>query len=372
MPPRSSDPAALLARIAAMEFPGHSAAAPLRLMEVCGTHTMAIAKAGLRRLLPPTVRLISGPGCPVCVTPAGAIDEVLRIALLPGVTIATYGDLLRVPGSRPGDTLAARRAMGAQVRVVYSAMDALALARQEPGRQIVFLGVGFETTAPGTAACIAAAKAEGTANFSVLSLLKYTVPALRALLADPSCRIDGFLCPGHVATVLGAEAFRFLPAQYGAPAVVAGFENADLLLAVYDLCAMLAAGTPALKNDYRRAVRDAGNPAARAMLAEVFAPKDDVWRGLGPIPQSGMTIRPQYAAHDAALRFGFAPQNRESRSPCRCGQVLKGALEPAGCPLFGKTCTPADPVGPCMVSGEGACAAAYKYCGVEPPPRSHP
>lgn len=338
---------------------------PVRLMEVCGTHTMAIARSGLRQLLPPEIQLISGPGCPVCVTPAGALDAVLEFSLTPGVLIASYGDLLRVPGSVRGDTLAARRARGADVRMVYSAMDAVELARQNPAKQVVFLGVGFETTAPGTAACILAAAEEKLPNFTVLPLLKTTPPALRALLADPECQIDGFLCPGHVATILGAEAFRFLPEEYGAPAVVAGFEPGDLIAAVQDLCRMLAQGTPGLKNDYPRAVRPQGNPAARAAIGKVFRLRDDIWRGLGAIPASGLAIRDEYAAFDAAARFGLdLTRDREHRNGCRCGDILRGILSPAACPLFGRVCTPADPVGPCMVSGEGACAAAYKYQGI--------
>ncbi|MDD4850636.1 MAG: hydrogenase formation protein HypD [Gemmiger sp.] len=376
----SIDPAPLLAAIHQMQFPGHSAENPLRLMEICGTHTMAIARAGLKQLLPPTVRLISGPGCPVCVTPASAIEDALHLARLPGVLVATYGDLLRVPGNRPTGgkapaTLAGCRAAGADVRVVYSAMDALALARQNPQKTVVFLGVGFETTAPGTAATVAAAKREGVTNFTLLSLLKRTAPALRALLAGPEPRIDGFLCPGHVATITGAEAFAFLPGEYHLPAVVAGFEAGDIFAAVYALCrqaARPAGQPPRLENEYTRAVRPGGNPGARAMTAAVFAPVDDDWRGLGYLPQSGLRLRPEYAALDAAQRFGLAPhapqentaqENAPQAEPggCRCGAVLRGQLEPPACPLFGTACTPLAPVGPCMVSGEGACAAAYKY-----------
>ena len=342
-------------------FPGHDESHPLRLMEICGTHTMSIARAGLRELLPAQVQLISGPGCPVCVTPAGAIDAVLKLSLTPGVVIATFGDLMRVPGSVRGETLAACRAKGAAVRMVYSAADALTLAREDPERQVVFLGVGFETTAPGTAACILAASREKLHNFSVLSLGKYTEPSLRALLNDPDCVIDGLICPGHVATVMGAEAFRFLPQEYHRPAVVAGFETGDLLRAVGDLCRMAAAGQADLINDYPRAVRADGNPAARAAMEQVFEPKDDYWRGLGLIPGSGMAIRPEFSEYDAAKKFGFAPGEGTETPGCRCGEVLRGAVRPESCPLFGKICTPADPVGPCMVSGEGACAAAYKY-----------
>ena len=334
---------------------------PVRLMEVCGTHTMAIAKAGLKQLLPQEVKLVSGPGCPVCVTPAGAIDGVLELAMEPDVVVASYGDLLRVPGGVRGDCLNTRRARGADVRVVYSPVDAVELAKALPHKQVVFLGVGFETTAPGTAAAILTARQEGVENFSVLSLLKYTLPAVKALMEDPACGVDGLLCPGPVATILGAEAFRFLPEQYGKTAVVGGFDTPDVVEAVELLARLTAEGKPLLVNAYPRGVRPQGNPIAREMMDRVFCPKDDIWRGLGLIPESGMAIRGEFAPYDAAAKFGFAPENKEMGTPCRCGDVLRGALEPEQCPLFGKLCTPADPVGPCMVSGEGSCAAAYKY-----------
>lgn len=334
---------------------------PLRLMEVCGTHTMAIAKSGLRQLLPPGVRLVSGPGCPVCVTPPEAVDEFLRLSALPGVTLTTYGDLLRVPGSVRGDTLARRRALGADVRVVYSPMDALTIARSEPDRQVVFLGVGFETTAPGTALTVLEAERQGLKNFSLLSLLKRTPPALRALIDGGELAIHGFLCPGHVATVIGSEAFRFLPEQYGLPAVVAGFEAGDLLAALYALLCQLRNGEAKLQNEYTRAVSPEGNPAAMAAVERVFEPRADLWRGLGAIPDSGLALREEFAPFDAARRFDYRPAAQSAPSPCRCGEVICGRIDPDQCPLFGGECTPEDPVGPCMVSGEGACAAAYHY-----------
>ncbi|MFR3792848.1 MAG: hydrogenase formation protein HypD [Blautia massiliensis (ex Durand et al. 2017)] len=336
---------------------------PLRLMEICGTHTMAIAKAGLRTLLAPGVRLLSGPGCPVCVTPAGAIDAVLRLCEQPGVTVASYGDLLRVPGSVRGDTLLRRRALGASVLTVYSPMEAVEAAARDPAAQVVFLGVGFETTAPGTAACLLEAAERGLTNFSVLCLLKRTEPALRALLAAPDLAVDGFLCPGHVAAVTGARAFAFLPEEYGLPAVVSGFEAGDILYSVWRLARLHAEGRPALENEYTRVVRPAGNPAAQAAIDRVFVPADSVWRGLGEIPASGYALRPEFAPWDAAQKFGFAPGPGTEAPGCRCGAVLRGACEPRDCPLFGRTCTPADPVGPCMVSSEGACAAASRYGG---------
>ena len=370
---RSREPGDVLREIRAMaEDLGQ-----VQLMEICGTHTMAIAKAGLKSLLPQNIRLISGPGCPVCVTPAGAVDELLRISGIPGVIIASYGDLLRVPGSRRGDSLLKRRAQGADVRMVYSPMDALAMAEANPGRQVVFAGVGFETTAPGTAACLMEARERQIDNFSVLSLLKTTEPAIRALAGAPGaasgeaegpqdagadvCRIDGFLCPGHVAVITGSEAFRFLPEEYGLPGVVSGFEPEDLLASVYLLVKMLHLGRPKLVNEYSRLVRPEGNLAARKAVEQVFAPSDSLWRGLGEIAGSGLAVRKEFAAWDGARRFGFAPDPKAEAAGCRCGDVIRGLLAPEGCPLFGKSCRPEDPAGPCMVSGEGACAAAYRY-----------
>lgn len=336
-----------------------------RLMEVCGTHTMAIAKAGLRQLLPPHIHLLSGPGCPVCVTPAGVMDEVLRLSEIPGLILTTYGDLMRVPGSVPGDDLQRRKALGADIRWVYSPMDALDIARDNPDRQVVFLGVGFETTAPGTALAVLEAKNRGLSNFSLLCLLKRTEPALRALIRRPDFRVNGFLCPGHVATILGADAFRFLPEEYGLPAVVSGFETGDLLAALYQLLCQLRDGTPRLENEYIRAVTPQGNPAAQALMARVLEPVPDIWRGLGAIPESGLGLRPAFSDFDAARRFPFHPTDKEGIRGCQCGQIICGQLGPQDCPLFGKGCQPDHPVGPCMVSSEGACAAAYKYQRIE-------
>lgn len=335
----------------------------VRIMEVCGTHTMVIAKSGLRQILPDNVELISGPGCPVCVTPTTEIDQFLHLSSFPEVTLTTYGDLMRVPGSVRGDNLNRRKALGADVRVVYSPMDALAIAETEPDRQVVFLGVGFETTAPGTALTVLEAEKRNQTNFFVLSMLKRTTPALHALVAQKDLRIDGFLCPGHVATVLGADAFRFLAEGYGLPCVVAGFENGDLLAAVALLLHQIKTVSPTVENEYTRAVSAQGNRAAQAVMEQVFEPCDDLWRGLGPIPESGLRLREEYAAYDAAKRFAIRPARQEPVTPCRCGDVICGRIHPQRCPLFGTVCTPEDPVGPCMVSGEGACAAAYHYGG---------
>ena len=381
------------------QYKDRCAEKPLRLMEICGTHTMSIARSGIKQLLPPNVRLISGPGCPVCVTPAESIDRLLTIAAQPGVILCSYGDLIRVPGTRGSlkDMNARRRSSGehfgkpahkmpshtmlrdgineindakdandanesaAEIKLVYSAMDAVETAAKNPERQIVFAGVGFETTAPGTAAAILEAEELGLDNFYVYSMLKYTFPALRLLLNDEECRIDGLICPGHVAAITGSDAFRFITEEYGLPAVTSGFEEDEVIEAVYELCRMSAEGSPDCINLYRSVVKDAGNAAARAFSEKVFEPADSLWRGLGNIPGSGMKIREAYAAFDAEQRFGVKPDYAPSEHGCCCGSILRGRIEPAECPLFGKACTPADPVGPCMVSGEGACAAAFKY-----------
>lgn len=335
------------------------------LMEVCGTHTMAIGKAGIRQLLPPQVRLLSGPGCPVCVTPAGRIDQILRLSQEPGVILATYGDMIRVPGSRRGDSLAARRAAGAQVAVVYSAMDCLELAEKYPDREIVFPAVGFETTAPGTAAAVRAAAERRIGNFSILPLLKTVEPALRLLLQSPDFGVQGFLCPGHVATVIGERGFRFLPEEYNVPAVISGFEPEDILVSVWRLLRQQRSGHAMLENEYTRAVAPEGNPLAMQMMQEVFRPRDDSWRGIGLVPGGGMTLRETYAAFNAEERFadvlaGISAEGKEIPG-CRCGEILQGRAVPRDCPLFGTACTPENPAGPCMVSSEGTCAAAYKY-----------
>lgn len=354
---RPENAAKLLDAIRGMELP------PVRIMEVCGTHTMSIAKAGLKQVLPDHIKLVSGPGCPVCVTPAAAMDQVLELSSRPEVTLTTYGDLMKVPGSVRGDDLRRRRALGADVRVVYSPMDALEIAKSEPHRQVVFLGVGFETTSPGTALTVLEAREQGIENFSLLSLLKRTPPALHALMAREDVAIDALLCPGHVATVLGADAFGFLPEQYGLPAVVAGFEPGDLLYAVYALLRQIKDGAPRLENEYTRAVSAAGNEAALAVLEQVLEPRADLWRGLGLIPNSGLALKPEFARYDAAKRFALPPVTQDKPTPCRCGEVICGLIEPKQCPLFGTVCTPDAPTGPCMVSGEGACAAAYQYGG---------
>ena len=336
----------------------------INLMEVCGTHTMSIAKAGIKRILPENIKLLSGPGCPVCVTPQEEIDEILKLSESSDVIITTYGDMMRVPGSERGDNLSGRKAMGAGVEVVFSPMDALEIAGKNPEKQVVFLGVGFETTAPGTAAAIGAAAARALENFSVLSMLKTCEPALRALIAGENFNVQGFILPGHVGVIIGEEGFSYLADEYRIPGVISGFEPEDVLLTVYKLAKQLFEGRAEIENEYSRIVSREGNPMAKRMIERFLQPRDDIWRGLGSIPMSGLGIRPEYEKYDAQAKFGitFTPSGR--KSPCRCGDVIRGELEPAKCPLFGTVCVPEEPVGPCMVSGEGACAAAYKYQGI--------
>lgn len=336
---------------------------PATIMEVCGTHTMAAARFGLKSLLPEPVELISGPGCPVCVTAQTDIDAFLALGGEPGVVLSSFGDMLRVPGSHT--SLERRRAQGAQVRVVYSPLDAVELARQEPGKHVVFFGVGFETTMPAIAMAIRLAAEQKLDNFSVLCVHKTMPAALRALLASGEIRVSGLLCPGHVTTIIGAEAYAFIPRDFGIPCAVTGFEPIDMLLGIESILRQLHDGRPRVDNVYTRAVQVPANARAQALLAEVFAPCDAEWRGLGTIPGSGVEIRETYARYNARLRF---PQVWEqlapaAATPCRCGEVLRGVLRPKECPLFRKACNPSQPIGPCMVSSEGACAAAYRYDG---------
>ncbi len=332
---------------------------PVRLMEVCGTHTMAIFRSGLRALLPETITLVSGPGCPVCVTAQREIDQFVALARCEGVILTTFGDLLRVPGS--GSSLQQARAAGCDVRVVYSPLDALALAAQNPAKKVVFLGVGFETTAPTVAAALLSAQARGVSNFLVFAAHKRTPPAVAALMAAPDLRVDGFLLPGHVCLVAGTQAFQPLVDRYRIPCVVGGFEPVDLLRALARLVAQIEAGEALLENAYERAVTAAGNAKARAAMAAVFADVDAEWRGLGVIPGSGLKIAAAHRALDAEASFDLAVPDVPEPRGCACGQVLKGIKLPTDCTLYQKACTPLHPVGPCMVSSEGTCAAYFRY-----------
>lgn len=332
----------------------------MRFMEVCGTHTVSIFQSGLRSLLPDTVAHLSGPGCPVCVTHDAEVAAFLDLAERERVIIATFGDLLRVPGPG-GRSLKHAQAQGARVEIVYSPLDALTLAAENPGDTVVFLGIGFETTAPTVAATLLTARQRKLENFCVLSLHKLVPPALRALLDDSQCAVEAFLLPGHVSTILGLEPYAFLAEKYRVPGVVGGFQPADILLALCMMAEQIRDNAPAVVNAYPRAVGDAGNPRARALLEQFFTPADALWRGIGSIPMSGLTLRPEYQDLDAMVRLDLKLPDVPPLPGCRCGDVLKGRMAPPDCPLFGKKCTPATPVGPCMVSTEGSCAAYFKY-----------
>ncbi len=331
----------------------------LNLMEVCGTHTMSIGRYGFRSIMPPGLHLLSGPGCPVCVTANRDIDHVIALAKLDGVVIATFGDMMRVPGST--SSLAAQKAAGHDVRIVYSPLDAVRLAQDNPGLDVIFVGVGFETTTPTIAATILDAAARGLANFSVMSAHKMTPPALRAIADDPETRIDGFILPGHVSTITGLAPYRFLVDEFSIPGVVTGFEPVDILESILLLAEMARGGRPAIENAYRRGVNAEGNPVARAMVDRVFETCDATWRGLGTLPSSGLAIRDEYARFDARRRFDVEIEPTQEQRGCRCGDVLRGAIAPTSCPLFGRACTPEHPIGPCMVSSEGSCAAYFRY-----------
>jgi len=331
----------------------------VRLMEVCGTHTVAIFRSGMRSVLPPTVSLLSGPGCPVCVTDQGEIDAFIELARREDVIITTFGDLMRVPGTK--SSLQKESAGGRDIRVVYSTFDALEIARKNSAKKVVFLGVGFETTAPTIAAAILSAAQSGVNNFSVISAHKLVPPALEALMAAEQIRIDGFILPGHVSVIIGLNAYRPFFDRHQVPCVVAGFEPTDILQAVTLLVEMLEAGRPALENAYPRAVTLEGNPRAQQILDEIFEPADACWRGIGVIPLSGLKIREKYSAQDAQKLFDVQVPDAKTPKGCACGEILIGTKTPPECALYKKVCTPMDPVGPCMVSTEGTCAAYYKY-----------
>ncbi len=332
---------------------------PLRFMEVCGTHTMAIAQFGLKGLLPDTVTLVSGPGCPVCVTPISYLDHAIALAELRGVTVATFGDLLRVPGSR--NTLMTARAAGADVRVVYSALDAVRLAEELPQRRVVFLGIGFETTTPTVGCAILTAAAKDLRNFFVLASHKTMPGPMQVLSQDPALQISGYICPAHVSVVIGGAAYRPLAEQYGIPCVVTGFEPADVLQGVLLLLRQRLSGVATVEIQYRRAVTWEGNRQAQELLQQVFEPADALGRGLGIIPDSGLAIREEFGRFDAARMLPVALPASCEPPGCRCGEVLTGRISPEVCPLFHTTCSPENPVGACMVSSEGSCAAAWRY-----------
>ncbi len=350
--------APLRARLARLGHALESRDAPVRIMEVCGSHTMNVARYGIRDLLPPRVKLISGPGCPVCVTMPGYVDAAIELAR-GGVTIATFGDMLQVPGSSA--TLAECRAEGARVEVCYSPRAALDLAAAASEREVVFLAIGFETTIAPVVSLVGLAQREGLANLSLLTSFKLAPPALLAVLGDPDMHIDAFLCPGHVSAVTGTHVYDPIAHDRGKPCVIAGFEPLDILFGLCGILTQLVEGRAVVENLYSRVVRDDGNPLARATMDRFLRTATVYWRGLGPLPDSGLVLRDEYAAFDAEKRFDLTIGPGVEHPGCLCGDVIKGKRSPPECPLFAKRCTPMDPVGPCMVSAEGSCAASYKY-----------
>lgn len=333
---------------------------PLRIMEVCGTHTVALFRTGLRAALGELgIKLLSGPGCPVCVTPKGVTDAAIALAHIPGVELVTFGDMMRVPGS--AQTLTDARAQGAHVRVVYSPHDVLSLASSNPNTAFVFLAVGFETTLPTIAAMLIEAGEKNLPNIFILPAGKFVPPALRALFAGGKRQVDALLLPGHVCTVLGSSALNFVADELDIPSAIAGFELVDILLAVRELAVMRAEGGTEVANSYTRAVTESGNPIARQLMDAVFMPAEAEWRGLGTVPASGAVLSQNYKQRDALTHFGVSIPHIVEDEGCQCGSVLLGDCDPPDCPLFGSACTPERAIGACMVSTEGSCAAWFKY-----------
>jgi len=331
----------------------------IRLMEFCGGHTVTIMKHGIRQLLPETVEMLSGPGCPVCVTAHQDLDKAIALAREPGVVITSFGDMLKIPGSY--SSLQEVRADGADVRIVYSTLDALQIARENRDKSVVFIGIGFETTAPTIAASVMQAEEEGIENYYVLSLHKLCPPVIKALLDSGEVKLDGLICPGHVSAVIGSRPWDFAARDYGIACVVAGFEPLDVLQSVEMLVSQLEEGEPKVEIAYRRGVRPEGNLRAQELMSTVFEPSPAYWRGIGEVPESGLRLRKEYQAFDAELCFDFAPGPTREPKGCICGDILRGVKTPLDCKLFRGACTPEHPVGPCMVSSEGSCASYYHY-----------
>jgi hydrogenase expression/formation protein HypD len=332
---------------------------PLKLMEVCGTHTVEIFRHGIRDVIPKGITLLSGPGCPVCVTSVRDVDAAITIAKTPGVVMTTFGDMMRVPGGK--ESLLEARSEGADVRVLYSPLDALTLAQKEPTREIVFFGTGFETTSPLIAASIAQAEHSGIRNISVYAAFKLVPPALKALLDSADVQVDGFILPGHVSTIIGKRPYEFVAAKYKKPSVITGFEAKEIIEGILMIARQIAQNRAAVEIQYRNVVREEGNPRAVALLDRYFEPADAYWRGIGVIPGSGLKLREQYAAFDANRKFNPPLSDGAEPELCSCGDILRGVKIPTECALFGTGCTPDSPVGPCMVSTEGSCAAYFKY-----------
>jgi hydrogenase expression/formation protein HypD len=343
---------------------GRNARHPLKLMEFCGGHTHTIFRYGIEQMLPDWVELVHGPGCPVCVLPMGRVDDCLELAKRPNVILTSFGDALRVPGSR-GSLLAAKSA-GADIRVVYSPLDALELAKENPQREVIFFALGFETTMPSTALTVLQAENDDIGNFSVFCNHITTLPTIKAILDSPDLSIDGFIAPGHVSVVIGAQPFDFVASRYHKPIVVTGFEPLDILQGIWMLLEQFASGRAEVENQYTRAVTEEGNSPALAAMARVFQLREFFeWRGLGSIDHSGVSLREAYARYDAERRFGVKHLKIADPKACQCGEVLKGVIRPWECKVFGNDCTPETPLGALMVSSEGACAAYYKFADVE-------
>lgn len=332
---------------------------PYTLMEVCGTHTVSISRFGIRSALPENLKLLSGPGCPVCVTSQRDIDTAIELSRIPGVILATFGDMMKVPGTR--SSLAREKAKGADIRVCYSTKDALEIAEKNPDKSVVFYGVGFETTAPTIALSLIEAKKRNIKNYYVFSSHKLVPPALKALLESGEVKIEGFILPGHVSVVIGLKAYEFLATEYGVPGVISGFEPLDILISIDMLVNQINSGQARIENQYKRTVSYEGNLLAQEYMEQVFEVCDAEWRGIGVIPESGLRLKEEYADFDAARNFEVNVEKSFEPPNCSCGEVLRGAKTPFDCALFGKSCTPEKPVGPCMVSSEGACAAYYRY-----------
>jgi hydrogenase expression/formation protein HypD len=333
---------------------------PLKLMEICGGHTHSIFKYGIEAALPDTIELIHGPGCPVCVMPRGRLDDAIALAEQPNVIFTTFGDAMRVPGSKK--SLLQAKAEGADVRMIYSPLDALPIAKENPDKEVVFFGIGFETTAPSTALTILQAQTEGIKNFSIFANHVLVVPALEALLNNPDLQLDGFIGPGHVSTIIGTKPYQIIAETYHKPLVVSGFEPLDILQSIVMVLQQLADGRCQVENQYSRLVQAEGNKVALDAINKVFTVRDEFeWRGLGNISESGLKIRENYVHFDAEVKFTLPNRQVADAAACQCGEILKGLLKPWQCKVFGTACTPENPIGTCMVSSEGACAAYYKY-----------
>ena len=332
--------------------------ADVHLMEICGTHTVSVFRYGLKELLPENVHLISGPGCPVCVTPVSAINHMLALTNMDDTIIATFGDMINVPGT--SYSLKQKKAQGADIRVIYSPVQALELAVKFPDKKIILIGIGFETTIPLLANVVLDARKKSLSNFYLFSLAKIMPPIIKELLQTGENKIDGFLCPGHVSAIIGTKPYQFIPQHFHIPCVIAGFEPLDILLAIYSLIQQKVKQEPIVENQYRRAVREEGNPVALKTINEVFSPVVSEWRGIGKVPGSGLDLKPDFNCMNARNFVVEIEKSRENPE-CRCGEVLRGIISPLQCPLFKKLCTPEKPIGACMVSAEGACAAYYKY-----------